>query len=104
MFYFHEEIAAKDGWASATVHNPHFPLGAGLGSQPLSVKLAWVTDTLPMLVQWRMPGTGAHVLGIEPTNCGVLGRDQARAQGTLPMIEPGESRTFAITLTVEVAS
>jgi len=97
--YFHEAIQAQDGWASASVHNPYFPLS--VGTCPLTVKLAWATDTLPMLVQWRMAGAGAHVLGIEPTNCGVLGRDKARAQGVLPLIEPGEARTFQITLDVE---
>jgi hypothetical protein len=100
--YFHEELETQKGWAVASIHNPHFPLGAGLGTRALAVKLAWKTDTLPMLVQWRMPGTGAHVLGIEPTNCGVLGRDKAREQGTLPMIEPGEARTFRVALEVAV--
>ncbi|CAN5696167.1 aldose 1-epimerase family protein [soil metagenome] len=100
--YFHEELNVEGGWASASIHNPHFPLGSS--TAPLSVKLTWAVDTLPMLVQWRMAGTGAHVLGIEPTNCGVLGRDQAREQGTLPLLAPGESRTFAIELAIEVTS
>ncbi|MCX6044472.1 MAG: aldose 1-epimerase family protein, partial [Chloroflexi bacterium] len=99
--YFHEELDVKAGWASASIHNPHFPLGAD--AAPLVVKLSWAVDTLPMLVQWRMAGTGAHVLGIEPTNCGVLGREKAREQGTLPLLEPGEARTFAIELAVEIA-
>ncbi len=73
--YLHEAIESDArGWTSAAVYNPHFPLGAGAGVCSLTVRLAWSTENLPGLVQWRMAGAGAHVLGIEPTNCNVLGR------------------------------
>ena len=98
--YLHEEIDTVDGWASASVHNPRFPIGAE--RKPLIVRLSWATENLPRLVEWRMAGAGEHVLGIEPTNVTVLGRADARQQGTLVTLAPGEARTFAMRLDVEV--
>jgi hypothetical protein len=100
--YLHSDLAVDaNGWATASVHNPVFPLAGGLGTTPLTVRLSWSTENLPGLVQWRMPGTGAHVLGIEPTNCDVRGRAAARAAGTLVMLRPGEAKTYEMALTVE---
>ena len=69
------------------------PLPAALRGkhQAVTATLSWDTSTLPHHVQWRMPGAGTHVLGIEPTNCNVRGRAAARADGSLQMIEPGEA-------------
>jgi galactose mutarotase-like enzyme len=67
----------------------------------LRVELGWCTDTLPQFVEWKMPGQGAHVLGIEPANCFVEGRDVERRRGTLVMLEPGESRHYALELRVD---
>lgn len=54
---------------------------------------------LPRLWQWIHPDYG--VLGIEPANCSVLGRAHDRAEGRLPMLEPGEERTTTLTITPE---
>ncbi len=90
------------GWAAARIHNPHFPLSAEMGSRPLTVTLSWSTAALPRFVQWRMPGAGEHVLGIEPTNCNVRGRAASRADGSLVILEPGESQRFELQLDVTV--
>jgi galactose mutarotase-like enzyme len=99
--YLHKEIAndAK-GWTSATISNPAFPLPAG--ATPLSVQLSWDTATLPNLVQWRMAGAGAHVLGIEPANCHVNGRQASRDANTLVMLEPGASYTCRLELNINL--
>lgn len=102
--YLHEDLQSAHGWATATVHNPQFPLGAGINPCPLTVHLSWATDTLPSHVEWRMAGAGEHVLGIEPTNCNVRGRAAARADGSLVLIEPGEAKTFAMALEITVGS
>jgi hypothetical protein len=49
-----------------------------------------------------MAGAGEYVLGIEPTNCSVLGRGAARAEDSLVMLAPGEAKTFALVLEVNV--
>lgn len=102
--YLHTDLEADDaGWARASIHNPHFPQGYGQRHHAVTVTLSWDTSTLPQLVQWRMPGAGAHVLGIEPTNCNVRGRAASRNDGSLYMMEPGESRDFHLRLELDVA-
>lgn len=101
--FFHEELATDaNGWAAATVHNPTFPTIAG--DQPVSVTLRWNTDTVNHLTEWHMPGAGTHVLGIEPGNCHVKGRSAARADGTLEMLAPGDSRSFQLELDINLGT
>lgn len=98
--YYHE-LAQHEStdWVEAKIHQPRFPLGAG--SQPLTLKLGWSSRELPRLVQWKMPGAGVHVLGIEPANCGVSGRASEQAQGSLPMLDPGQQLSYRLVLEVE---
>ncbi|MDX1615141.1 MAG: aldose 1-epimerase family protein [Candidatus Promineifilaceae bacterium] len=95
--YYHQEFEADE--VSAVVHNPAFPLPGG--DRPLTVRLSWFTSQLPRLVQWKMPGAGTHVLGIEPANCYVEGRAVERARGTLEMLAPGQKKEMHLTLEVE---
>jgi hypothetical protein len=97
--YYHEDMidSPHPRWGSAreaVIHSPGFPAGA------LRVVLRWDPATLPELVQWRMAGQGAHVLGIEPANCRVGGRAAERAAGRLAFLDPGESRRFRLELEV----
>jgi hypothetical protein len=57
-----------------------------------------VSSNLPRLWQWIEPTLG--VLGIEPANCSVLGRAHDRAEGRLPVLAPGESRTSTLEIAV----
>jgi hypothetical protein len=99
--YYHQEMETDQ--VSAVIHNPRFPLADGTGTRPVSVTLSWFTHQLPKLVQWKMPGEGVHVLGIEPANCYVEGRAVERERGTLSILQPGESRTYQLTLEVNVS-
>jgi hypothetical protein len=56
---------------------------------------------LPRLWQWIDPAPGVYALGLEPANCSVLGRAHDRAEGTLPLLDPGEERTTRIAVTVK---
>lgn len=94
--YYHQEMPS--GRVTTTIHNPAFPTPTG--RIPLSLALCWSTEQLPRLVQWKMAGAGVHVLGIEPANCYVEGRAIERERGTLAMLEPGEQRTYELTLTI----
>lgn len=103
--YLHSQLQTDaEGWAEASIFNPAFPLAPGVPPTPLTVTLAWNTDNLPDLIQWRMAGSGEHVLGIEPTNCNVLGRAAARDAGNLVMLEPGEQKKFELRLEVAAGS
>jgi hypothetical protein len=64
--------------------------------------LVTVESDLPYLWQWVDPAPGVYALGIEPANCSVLGRAQARAEGRLPVLEPGGERTSGVVIRAEV--
>ena len=90
--FIHRPFADSTGTATIELHNPK--LGIGLRWQ-------YATDNLPYLMEWKMMGKGAYVVGIEPANCnGLGGRAATRAKGWLPVLEPGESRAYHIDLEV----
>ena len=97
--YYHEDLKTDaSGWAEARITNPRFPLAGGAG--PVTVRLRWQTAALTRLVQWKMPGIGVYVLGIEPANCLVGGRAAERARGTLATLDPGASVVHELELSV----
>jgi hypothetical protein len=88
----HVPQADGEGKVQVAVENPR--LGVGL-------RLTYNRNELPYLFQWKMMGEGTYVLGIEPATCGTMeGRADARAQGLLPYLSPGESRSFALGIEV----
>lgn len=100
VFFHHDLETDASGWTHAVIRNPAFPLPTG--PSPLSLTVAWDTSTLNHLTQWRMPGAGTHVLGIEPGNCHVRGRAAARADGSLVTLAPGASQSFSLSLSVSL--
>lgn len=95
---FHEQVYYHETskHPSVQIMNPKFPLNGG--TTRVQASLAWSAETLPRLVQWKMPGAGTHVLGIEPANCHVGGREEERKQGTLVYLAPGETVHYEIRL------
>jgi hypothetical protein len=91
--YFHDMQVDRDGKVAVVLvqdrKNPEF-----------GVALRYEADTLPQFVQWKMTGENHFVLGLEPSNCRTLGRVAERDRGTLQMLQPGESKTFRLTLEV----
>jgi len=85
--YFHDAAVDKEGFAYAGIVNEHFDGGIGLG-----VALKFRKDQLNRLIEWKMTGEGEYVVGLEPANCLVLGRDKEREWGTLQQLAPGETR------------
>lgn len=94
--YYHQGLSGDH--VQAVIRNPRFPLTDGAGHIALEVVLEWSTVQLPKLVQWKMPGAGLHVLGVEPANCYVEGRAAERERGTLVIMEPGEEQQFDLAL------
>ena len=41
-----------------------------------------------------------YLTGLEPANCGILGRAEERQAGTLESLAPGEKRAFDVTIRV----
>jgi hypothetical protein len=89
--FYHDLPADRDGWAAITLSNP---------TRQISLTVRFQKNTLPNLVEWKMMGHAAYVLGLEPANCWVDGRSQERLNGTLQVIEPGEQRHFRVEITL----
>ena len=91
--YYHDLNARDDG--STTVAAVNRGLGEGL-----AVCFEFNKNQLTNLSQWKLPGQGTYVLGIEPGNCRVEGRPAERERGTLQVLEPGEAREYSLTVSV----
>ena len=67
---------------------------AAIGGRTLRVRFD--AQTLPFLQVWRNQKAPAHVLGIEPVSHRWAGRAELEKAGEFNMVEPGESRSFAL--------
>ncbi len=68
----------------------------------LAVQLEFDASALPYLTQWKHSGAGRYVMGIEPCNITTEGRAFHRSAGTLPFLEPGESKVYRLKLHFEL--
>jgi hypothetical protein len=91
--YYHDMAAARDGSVTTAIENGRFGEGEGFG-----VYVKYVKKELPRFTQWKMMGQQDYVLGLEPCNCGVEGRDVEAKHGLLEKIQPGERRVFRLEL------
>jgi hypothetical protein len=89
--FIHQPTPDADGYGRAALVNRALDFGAFV-----RFRLA----ELPHLIQWKMMGQGAYVVGLEPANCGVGGRAQDRADGVLRRLEPGETEQLAVEIGV----
>ncbi len=74
--------------------------GVSVVNERLGLRVG-VESSLPRLWQWVDPRPGVYALGIEPANCSVLGRAHDRAEGRLPLLEPGAERVSTLVVTAE---
>lgn len=65
----------------------------------VSMRISWSGDTLPILSQWRCMASGDYVLGLEPTNCYIMGRHDERENGTLSVLKSFEQIDNTVTIT-----
>lgn len=96
-----DEDARRGDWRSLGPPGPervYEHIGASRAIVRLGDLRLTITSNLPRLWQWIQPDYG--VLGIEPANCSVLGRAHDRAEGRLPVLEPGEARTTTLRIGV----
>ncbi|MBG0771593.1 MAG: aldose 1-epimerase family protein [Anaerolineaceae bacterium] len=90
--FIHRPAPDDQGLAKIEFTNPELGLG---------VRWRYDPKALPYLMEWKMMGEGAYVVGVEPANCdGINGRAITRSQGNLPILEPGEIRQYHIDLEV----
>jgi len=91
--FLHVMGSDSDGFAYVAMLNPE--LHGGLG---LYVKFD--TATLPYLNEWKMMGQGDYVVGMEPCNAACDNRAVMKKAGSLPFIEPGQSREMNLEIGV----
>jgi galactose mutarotase-like enzyme len=70
------------------------------GRLGLAVTLSFKKEQLPWLTNWQHWGSGEYVTGLEPGTHPPVGQAKARQQGTLIQLQPGESRSYDLTLEV----
>lgn len=90
--FFHYVIPDENGYAHVLLSNYDLELG-------IHIKFS-LGNVVDRMVQWKMMGTGMYVLGIEPSNCFVMGRKIERELGTLHYIAPGEHKHQKVILEV----
>ncbi len=97
--------APQDGYEERCYYHT-FPDEKGRASiyQPkLGVKLqiTYNAKELDGFVEWKMMGVRDYVLGLECGNCYPDGRDVMRETGMLKLLNPGESKEYKVTVTLE---
>lgn len=85
--FYHDLKTTKDGDTCAALINDELGLG---------VVIRFNKNQLFNLTEWKQLGEGEYVLGIEPGNCYVGGREDAKNKGVLEYLEPGEARRFEL--------
>ena len=85
--FYHQLNCDNEGRTFAALINP---------IQEIGLAIWFNKNQLWNLTQWKQMGEGEYVLGIEPGNCHVGGRSNARKDGTLEFIKQGEVRNFKL--------
>jgi hypothetical protein len=82
--FFHEMIAAPDGYVRAGLVNP----------QGFGFYVRYRQRELPCFNEWKMMGEGVYAVGMEPATNWVTGRANERERGALQLLQPGEQRHY----------
>ncbi len=86
--YFHDVKTQTNGDVVIGIFNPAIEID----SEFYGVYIKYKKSQLPKLVQWKMLGAGEYVIGLEPCNAGVLGRDETEKRGEMDYLQAGEVR------------
>jgi hypothetical protein len=81
----------RKGWVEVALANRKLGIG---------VLLRYRADTLPSFTQWKCLANGDYVVGLEPSNCDLLGRVEARRQKKLVVLRPGEIVDYELKLQI----
>lgn len=66
----------------------------------LALKISFSKTQMPWLINWQHWGKNEYVTALEPATHPPIGQAAARENGTLILLEPGESRTYDLRLEV----
>ena len=90
--FYHDIPAGADGFATMKLVNPD----AGL-----ALRVSCRKKELPYFVQWKMPGAGEYVCGIEPGNCYPEGQPKNAERGILRRLEQGEVSEMCVRVAID---
>jgi hypothetical protein len=93
--YYHDLKTEADGTTYAAIVNREFNGGQGIG-----VCLRFNKGEFDQFTEWKMCAQGTYVIGLEPANCRVEGRDKDRREGRLKVLQPGEARDYHMEISV----
>ena len=85
--YYH--TGHGEGEAFAMIHNEKLGIAA---------MVRYDKAVFPLLCEWKCMRAGDYALGLEPTTSGVVNRAEARENGMLTYLAPGETREFNVTI------
>lgn len=89
--FYHNLKADDKGHTSVAFINEKLELG---------IAIHYSKEQLFNFTQWKQMGEGEYVMGMEPCNCFVGGREDARKKSMLEYLEPGEIRNFDLNIEV----
>ncbi|MBR7142077.1 MAG: aldose 1-epimerase family protein [Clostridia bacterium] len=89
--FMHDMVADENGKTFAGLFNK--ALGFG-------VKMSFLKEQFPLLVEWKMIGESEYVVGLEPATYAPLGRESARKDNAFTVLKPGEERHFDLTFEI----
>lgn len=87
--YFHTLRRDADGMAQYTIFNEERGIG---------VNVRYPGRDLPFFCQWKMLGKGEYVMGLEPMNVFLDGPKAGQEGCQAPVLAPGESKVYQMTL------
>lgn len=86
--YYHQ---FADEHGKASIFQPKLNIG---------LEITFNAKELDGFVEWKMMGVRDYVLGLECGNCYPDGRDIMRKTGMLKFLQPGESKTYEVTVQI----
>ena len=89
--FFHKIRPGRDKRAHVVLANKELKMG---------VELIYDPEALPFFTQWKCMKSGEYVLGLEPGTCHVMGRAQAKKDGSLRYLQPGKTKRVKIEVRV----
>lgn len=89
--FCHENTPDKEGYGYGALINDSLSIGC---------YVKYHMENLPWLMHWRNMCSHDYVIGLEPSNNQVLGRDCERKNGTLQALAGYESKTFHVEIGV----
>lgn len=92
--FYHDMEPDANGLVTACLFNKK------LGENGLGAYVRFNKNQLPLMCEWKQVGEGEYVVGLEPGTAYPEGRAQARKDGQIILLKPGEKKDIQIEIGV----